>query len=75
MSKKLIATISLSLMLAASAVTFYTVPAAATTVSPGACNMLHTNLTGFEGMLKASDQGLGNMIELVVASEESGCSP
>jgi K+-transporting ATPase A subunit len=75
MSKKLIATISLVFMFAAAAVTFFAIPAAATPVSPGACNMLHTSLTGFGGMLKASDRGLGNMIALVVASEESGCSP
>jgi len=36
--------------------------------------MLHTSPTGFEGMLKASERGLGNMIALVVASEEAGCS-
>jgi hypothetical protein len=36
--------------------------------------MLHTSPTGFKGMLKASDQGLGNMIDLVLASEAAGCS-
>jgi hypothetical protein len=75
MSKKLIATISLALMFAVAAVTFSAMPAAATPISPGACNMLHTSPTGFAGMLKASDQGLANMIALVVASEQSGCSP
>jgi hypothetical protein len=73
MSKKLITTISLVLMLAG-AVAFSAAPAAATPSSPGACNMLHTSPTGFEGMLKASERGLGNMIALVVASEEAGCS-
>ena len=72
MSKKLIATILLVLVFAAAAA-FSARPAAAAD-SPGACNMLHTSSKGFEGMLKASDQGLGNMIDLVLASEASGCS-
>jgi hypothetical protein len=71
MSKRLITTVSLGLMLAA----FSAAPAAATPSSPGACNMLHVSDKGFEGMLKASERGLGNMIALVVASEEAGCSP
>jgi hypothetical protein len=74
MSKKLIATMSLVLF-AAAAGAFSAMPAAATPNSPGACNMLHTSSMGFQGMLKASDRGLGNMIALVIASEESGCSP
>jgi hypothetical protein len=73
MSKNLIATISLVFALAA--LGFSAMPAAGAPASPGACNMLHTSSTGFEGMLKASDQGLGNMIDLVLASEAAGCSP
>jgi hypothetical protein len=72
MSKKLITAISLVLMLAGAV--FSAAPAAATPSSPGACNMLHTSPMGYEGMLKASERGLGNMIALVVASEEAGCS-
>ena len=75
MSKKLMATISLVFMFAAAALAFSAMPAAAAPDSPGACNMLHVSSTGFAGMLKASDQGLGNMIDLILASEASGCSP
>jgi hypothetical protein len=70
MNKKLIA---LPLVLAA-AVTV-SGPAGATPSSPGACNMLHTSAKGYAGMLKASDQGLGNMMALVIASETAGCTP
>lgn len=73
MRRKLIATSSLVFALAALA--FSATPAAAAPASPGACNMLHTSSTGFEGMLKASPQGLDNMIDLVLASEAAGCSP
>jgi hypothetical protein len=27
-----------------------------------------------DGLLKASEQGLGNMMALVIASEEAGCT-
>jgi hypothetical protein len=73
MRKKLITTISLVAGLAGAAAVSAT-PAAATPVSPGACNMLNVSATGFDGMFKASDRGLANMIALVIASEEGGCS-
>ena len=75
MSKKLMATISLMFVFATAAVAFSATPAAAAPASPGACNMLHVSSTGYTGMGKASDQGLGNMIELILASLASGCSP
>jgi hypothetical protein len=43
--------------------------------SPGACNMLNVSPTGMDGMGKASERGLGNMMELVAASMAAGCSP
>ena len=70
MSKKLITTVALVFAFAAAATR-----GGATPASPGACNMLHTNLAGYLGMLRASEQGLGNMMALVIASEESGCVP
>jgi hypothetical protein len=73
MSKKLITTIALVLTFAAAPVAVSATPAAAALASPGACNMLHVSPTGMQGMLKASDQGLGNMMELVLASEAAGC--
>jgi hypothetical protein len=75
MGSKLITAISLVFALAAAAAGAVATPASATPTSPGACNMLHTNLAGYLGMLKASEQGLGNMMALVIASEESGCVP
>lgn len=48
--------------------------AAVAPASPGACNMLHVSSKGMDGMFKASAQGLGNMMTLVIASEESGCT-
>jgi hypothetical protein len=76
MNKKPITTMVLTFTCALAAAALSAAPAAATPpASPGACNMLHTSPTGFAGMLKASDQGLNNMIALVVASEESGCVP
>lgn len=75
MGRKLIATVSLVLTLALAAVAFSAAPAAAAPTSPGACNMLHTNLKGYEGMLGASEQGSGNMMALVIASEGAGCTP
>ena len=74
MSKKLIARMSLVVTFAVTAFAFSATPAAATPTRPGACNMLHTSSNGMAGMLKASPQGLGNMMALVIASEEGGCS-
>ncbi len=50
-------------------------PAAAAPASPGACNMLNVSATGMDGMFKASDRGLANMMNLVIASETYGCRP
>jgi hypothetical protein len=61
------------LMLALAMIIVTAAPAAAAAISPGACNMFHVSATGMAGMLKASDRGLGNMMALVTASEESGC--
>jgi hexokinase len=72
MSKK-ITTMVLAFIVAAAAVVSV-VPAAATPTSPGACNMLHVSSTGMDGMFKASQRGLDNMISLIVASEASGCT-
>lgn len=69
MSKKLITTMVLTFTFAAGSGG----PAAATPTSPGACNMLHVSPTGMDGMFKASERGLENMINLIVASEASGC--
>jgi hypothetical protein len=74
MNRKPIARISLVVMFAVTAFAFSATPAAATPTSPGACNMLHTSANGFAGMFKAAPQGLGNMIALVIASEEGGCT-
>jgi hypothetical protein len=71
MSRKLITVIVLTFTLAA-AVALSALPAAAAPASPGACNMLHTSSQGMDGMMKAS-QGLENMMQLVIASEASGC--
>jgi hypothetical protein len=49
--------------------------ATATPTSLGACNMLHTSAQGMDGMFKASERGLGNMIPLVIAAEAAGCRP
>ena len=75
MSKKLITTISLVVALATlgAASTATAEPNNATPSGPGACNMLHVSSKGMDGMLKASDQGLGNMMALVRASEAAGC--
>jgi hypothetical protein len=70
MSKKLITTMALTFTFASLSAG----QAAATPSSPGACNMLHVSAKGMEGMFKASDQGLNNMIELVLASEAAGCT-
>jgi hypothetical protein len=72
MSKKLITTMLVVFAFAAAAI-FSAVPAAATPSSPGACNMLHVSPTGMDGMFKASERGLDNMINLILASEAAGC--
>jgi hypothetical protein len=81
MSKKLITRITLLVTFAAAAVAFSAVPAAATPTnsSPGACNMLHTAYNGYLGMVGSGDgpgkgQGLANMMDLVISSEEAGCA-
>ena len=73
MWKKLIA-------IAASAVTFALAGgassaalASATPVSPGACHMLDSSSQGLAGM--DGSQGGKNMVPLVVASLEAGCTP
>jgi hypothetical protein len=77
MGKKLIATIVMVFVVAAAALAAFAVPAAAAPASPGACNMLHVgnSTVGFAGMLNSGHgQGLDKMMELVLASEEAGCS-
>jgi hypothetical protein len=70
MTRKFIATIMLVFVFTTAAA-ISAVAAAATPASPGACNMLHTNPQGMDGMVKA--QGLDNMMELVAASAAAGC--
>ena len=70
MSRRLMTTIALIFGLVGTAAH----PAAAAPSSPGACNMLHVSSKGMDGMFKASDQGLANMMELVIASEATGCT-
>jgi hypothetical protein len=74
MNRKLMATMMLIFIFAVVAA-ISAISAAATPTSPGACNMLHTSAQGMDGMFKASDRGLGNMIPLVIASEAAGCRP
>jgi hypothetical protein len=74
MSNKLMTTIALAFAFGGAAVAS-AAPAVAAPASPGACNMLNVSPTGMGGMLKASEQGLGNMMALVLASEASGCTP
>jgi hypothetical protein len=74
MSKKALATVLLVFVFATAAA-ISAMAAAATPTSPGACNMLHTSAQGMDGMFKASERGLGNMIALVIASEAAGCRP
>jgi hypothetical protein len=69
MNKKLITTLALTFTFAVVAAG----PAAAVPSSPGACNMLHVSPTGMDGMFKASERGLDNMMSLILASEASGC--
>ncbi len=51
------------------------VPATAAPSSPGACHMMNVSPTGKDGMMKASEQGLTNMMNLVEASFATNCSP
>jgi hypothetical protein len=74
MNRKLMATMMLIFIFTV-VVGISAMSAAATPTSPGACNMLHTSATGMDGMFKASERGLGNMIALVIASEAAGCRP
>ena len=74
MSNKMMRTLALAVACGTAAVVLAG-PAAAAPASPGACNMLNVSPTGMAGMLKASDQGLSNMMELVIASEAAGCTP
>jgi hypothetical protein len=72
MSKKLMTT---AVLVFAFGAALPALPAGAAPPSPGACNMMHTSANGMAGMGNASDQGLGNMMALVAASEAAGCSP
>jgi hypothetical protein len=71
MHRKLLTTIALVVAVTGTAA----FPAAAAPASPGACNMFNVSSNGMDGMGKASEQGLGNMMELVTASFAAGCSP
>jgi hypothetical protein len=64
-------TIVLSLCLAGAGVA----PATAAPASPGACHMFNVSPTGMDGMTKASERGLTNMMNLVEASFAANCSP
>ena len=72
MSKKLMTTAML-VVAVGTAAALPALPAGAVPASPGACNMMHVSPQGMDGMLKASDQGLGNMMALVTASEAASC--
>jgi hypothetical protein len=71
--KRHIAKVSLALTVGATAVVFSVTSAGATPVSPGACHMLEANGLGLAGM--DGSQGGKNMVPLVVASLEAGCTP
>ena len=75
MNKRPMKMMALGFTLAATLAAISAAPiAAAAPASPGACNMLHVSSKGMDGMMKASAPGLGNMMTLVTASEESGCT-
>jgi Spy/CpxP family protein refolding chaperone len=75
MNKRPMKRMALGFALAAALAAFTAAPTAAVApASPGACNMFHVRSKGMEGMMKASGRGLGNMMALVIASEESGCT-
>jgi hypothetical protein len=67
--------VSLAAAVAAAALAASAAPAKATPASPGACNMINAAPQGVAGMGQASEQGFTNMIQLVVASLRSGCTP
>lgn len=73
MRRKLIATVSMAAA-AALAVGSGAAPAVAAPSSPGACHMMLAAPQGVIGMHGASEQGFGNMIDLLDASFEAGCS-
>lgn len=69
---------TIALAFAVALAAFAAMPAVAAPASPGACNMLHVknSAVGLAGMLNSGHgQGLENMMELVIASEEAGCTP
>ena len=74
MNRKLMTTMMLIFIFAMTAA-ISAMSAAATPTSPGACNMLHTSAQGMDGMFNASERGLGNMMQLDIASETAGCRP
>jgi hypothetical protein len=76
MSKKLVPTISLAFALAtatgAAAFPGNPPPDRIPPASPGACNMLHANEQGFDGMF--NDRHVFDiMIPFIVASLDAGC--
>jgi hypothetical protein len=75
MLRRRIAMISLVFTSTVAAVGWAAAPAAATPASPGACHMMNASPDGIAGMRGAADQGFENMIDLVLASLEAGCSP
>jgi len=75
MNRKPTRSILRALVLAIAVAVLSAAPAAAVwPPSPGACNMFNVSATGMDGMLKASPTGLGNMLALVGASFEAGCT-
>jgi len=50
-------------------------PGGAAPASPGACHMMNASPAGITGMRGAAEQGFENMIDLVIASLQAGCSP
>jgi hypothetical protein len=76
MSKRLLAAISLIVVLATLGVTSTATadPNNATPASPGACNMLHASGAGMNGMM--NDRHVDDiMMPLVEASLAAGCQP
>jgi hypothetical protein len=78
MRKKAIVRAVLASSFATVALAFPATSGAVAAGSPGACNMLNVSRSavGFDGMLQSGNgQGLANMMALVIASEEAGCTP
>ena len=71
--KRRIAKVSLAVTVAVTAFASFVTLGSATPVSPGACHMLEANGLGLSGM--DGSQGGKNMVPLVVASLEAGCTP